>query len=146
MPILRCSEDVSTTNSGPRALRFFEEVRVGRFVVVVSDVTLDELELAPERVRAVLAELPAAQVEIVSTSPESIALRNAYLEAGVVGPASANDASHIAVATISNVDLVVSWNFKHIVHFEKIGGYEGVNSLHGYRSPRIYSPLEIVTL
>jgi len=119
---------------------------VGRFVVVVSDVTLDELELAPERVRAVLAELPAAQVEIVSTSPESIALRNAYLEAGVVGPASANDASHIAVATISNVDLVVSWNFKHIVHFEKIGGYEGVNSLHGYRSPRIYSPLEIVTL
>ena len=127
-------------------MRFFEEVRVGRFVVVVSDVTLDELELAPERVRAVLAELPAAQVEIVSTSPESIALRNAYLEAGVVGPASANDASHIAVATISNVDLVVSWNFKHIVHFEKIGGYEGVNSLHGYRSPRIYSPLEIVTL
>jgi hypothetical protein len=41
----------------------------------------------------------------------------------------------IAVATISNVDLVVSWNFKHIVHFEKIGGYEGVNILRGYRSP-----------
>jgi hypothetical protein len=40
---------------------------------------------------------------------------------------------------------VVSWNFKHIVHFEKIGGYEGVNSLRGYRSPRIYSPREVVT-
>ena len=136
-----CFDDEFRTES----VRFFEEVRVGRFVVVVSDVTLDELELAPERVRAVLAELPAAQVEIVSTSPESIALRNAYLEAGVVGPASTNDASHIAVATISNVDLVVSWNFKHIVHFEKIGGYEGVNSLRGYRSPRIYSPREVVT-
>jgi hypothetical protein len=49
------------------------------------------------------------------------------------------------VATVSNVDMVVSWNFKHIVHFEKIGGYEGVNSLRGYRSPRIYSPREVVT-
>ena len=36
-------------------------------------------------------------------------------------------------------------DFKHIVHFEKIGGYEGVNSLRGYRSPRIYSPREVVT-
>jgi hypothetical protein len=52
----------------------------------------------------------------------------------------------LTLATISNVDLVVSWNFKHIVHFEKIGGYEGVNSLLGYRSPRIYSPREVVTL
>jgi hypothetical protein len=125
------------------SLRFFEEVRQGQFIVVVSNVTLDELELAPELVRAVLADLHPTQVEIVSTSP---GLRDAYLNAGVVGPASSNDAAHIAVATICNVDLVVSWNFKHIVHFEKIGGYEGVNSLRGYRSPRIYSPREVVTL
>ena len=64
---------------------------------------------------------------------------------GVVGRASLSDAEHIAVATVANVDIVVSWNFKHIVHFEKTGGYEGVNTLHGYRSPRIYSPREVVT-
>ena len=126
-------------------VRFFEEVRQGQFVVVISNVTLDELELAPDPVRGVLGGLPPEQVEIVSTSPESEGLRNAYLEAAVVGPASSNDAAHIAVATVSNVDIVVSWNFKHIVHFEKIGGYEGVNSLRGYRSPRIYSPREVVT-
>jgi hypothetical protein len=129
----------------PESVRFFEEVREGRFVVVVSNVTLDELELAPERVRRVLAGLPTEQVEIVSTSPESDELKKAYLNAAVVGPASTNDAAHIAVATVCGVDLVVSWNFKHIVHFEKIGGYEGVNSLRGYRSPRIYSPREVVT-
>ena len=127
------------------SVRFFEEVRLGQFVVVVSNVTLDELELAPDPVRGVLAGLPPEQVEIVSTSPESNCLRDAYLGAAVVGPASSNDAAHIAVATVSNVDLVVSWNFKHIVHFEKIGGYEGVNTLRGYRSPRIYSPREVVT-
>jgi predicted nucleic acid-binding protein len=128
------------------SVRFFEEVRLGQFVVVVSNVTLDELELAPDRVRGMLADLPPQQVEIINTSLELDGLRNAYLEAAVVGPASTNDAAHIAVATISNVDLVVSWNFKHIVHFEKIGGYEGVNSLLDYRSPRIYSPREVVTL
>lgn len=51
------------------SIRFFEEVRQGQFVAVVSDVTLDELELAPEGVRAVLADLPPQQVEIVWTSP-----------------------------------------------------------------------------
>src|ERR1035441_4370008 len=117
-------------------VRFFEEVRQGQFVVVISNVTLDELELAPDPVRGVLGGLPPEQVEIVSTSPESEGLRNAYLEAAVVGPASSNDAAHIAVATVSNVDIVVSWNFKHIVHFEKIGGYEGVNSQIGRASCR----------
>ena len=136
-----CFDDEFKTES----VRFFDEVRQGQFVLVVSNVTLDELELAPEFVRGVLAGLPSLQVEIVSTSPESDDLRDAYLEAAVVGPSSSNDAAHIAVATVSNVDMVVSWNFKHIVHFEKIGGYEGVNSLRGYRSPRIYSPREVVT-
>ena len=103
------------------------------------------MELAPEAVRGVLADLPPQQVEIVSTSRESEALGNAYLEAAVVGTASSNDAAHMAAATVSNVNLVVSWNFKHIVHFEKIRGYEGVNILRGYRSPRIYSPREVVT-
>ena len=126
------------------SVRFFDEVRSGRFVVVVSDVTLDELSLAPESVRRILADLPPARVEFVTSSEESNELKQAYLDAGVVGPASRNDAAHIALATIFGADLVVSWNFKHIVHFEKIAGYEGVNSLRGYRSPKIYSPREVV--
>ncbi|MGA3239458.1 MAG: hypothetical protein ABSG03_24545 [Bryobacteraceae bacterium] len=89
-----CFDDEFKTES----VGFFEEVRQGRFVVVVSNVTLDELGLAPEPVRGVLADLPPQQVELVSTSPESDALRNAYLEAEVVGPASSSDAAHIAVA------------------------------------------------
>jgi hypothetical protein len=73
-------------------------------------------------------------------------LRDAYLAAGVVGPASAADAEHIAAATVAEVDIVVSWNFKHIVHFDKIRGFNGVNSLRGYRPLEIYSPVEVVDL
>jgi hypothetical protein len=126
------------------SIGFFEEVRAGRFILVVSDVTLEELSLAPEPVRRILAGLPPSRVAVVTSSEESNDLKQAYLDAGVVGPASRNDAAHIALATIFSADLVVSWNFKHIVHFEKIAGYEGVNSLRGYRSPKIYSPREVV--
>ena len=66
------------------------------------------------------------------------------MEARIVGAASSKDAAHIAAATIADVEIVISWNFKHIVHFEKIAGYEGVNTMKGFRSPRIYSPKEVV--
>jgi hypothetical protein len=76
-----CFDDEFKTESA----QFFEEIRQKQFILVVSNVTLDELELAPDQVRGVLAGLPAEQVELVNTSPESDELRNAYLEAGVVG-------------------------------------------------------------
>ncbi len=124
--------------------QFFREVQAGRFVVVISDVTTRELLEAPEEVRLVLAELPEEQVEEIAVDDEVIDLRNDYLAAGVVGPASEADAEHIAVATIAEVDLVVSWNFRHIVHFDKIRGFNGVNALKGYRTLEIYSPVEVV--
>ena len=124
--------------------RFFEQVRDGTFVLVVSDVTIRELAPAPQYVKSLLDTVPADQVEEVGSSEESKRLQSAYLAAGVVGPACENDADHIAVATIAKVDIIVSWNFKHIVHYEKIMGYEGINTRLGYRSPRIYSPYEVI--
>ena len=115
-----------------------------RFTIVVSDLTVEELEPAPEEVRRVLATLPPEHVEMIEASDEANELCQAYLDAGIVGGASSKDAAHIAAATVANVDIVISWNFKHIVHFEKISAYEGVNMLRGFRSPRIHSPKEVV--
>lgn len=124
--------------------RFFEEVRDGTFVLVVSDVTFRELAPAPQLVKSLLDTVPADHMEQVVSSDESRSLQAAYLTAGVVGPACGNDAAHIAVATVALVDIIVSWNFKHTVHYEKIVGYQGINTIHGYRSPRIYSPYEVI--
>jgi hypothetical protein len=113
---------------------------------VVSRTTFRELTGAPEKVRNVLAQLSPSHIEVIEGSPEIDALRDAYLKAGVVGEASKTDAEHIATAPIANVDFVVSWNFKHIVHYEKIHGYHAVNLVHGYRAIEIYSPQEVVNL
>jgi hypothetical protein len=128
------------------SIRFFDQVRAGTFLLVISDVTLDELELAPEAVRRVLAEIDGSRIDRIWTTPESEALAREYLAAKFIGPTCLNDARHIAVATIEDVDMIASWNFKHIVNFQKIMGYEGINLTSGYRSPRIYSPRELVEL
>jgi hypothetical protein len=125
--------------------RLFEEVGQGRFVLVVSPVTTRELDRAPVTVQEVLGALPASQVEYVRLSEETDALRDAYVAAGIVGPASVRDAEHIAAASVAGVDMVVSWNFRHIVHYDKIAGYHAINLLHGYPTPFIYSPKEMVT-
>jgi hypothetical protein len=126
--------------------RFFEDVLQGRIQLVLSDTTALELTAAPEHVRRVLTDLPPSSVERVMLNEEIERLRDAYLAHGVVGPASSRDAEHIAAATVADVDMIVSWNFKHIVHYEKISGYQGVNLLEGYSAVRIYSPLEVVEI
>jgi predicted nucleic acid-binding protein len=123
---------------------FFDEVRAGRFTLVVSHVVIRELIDAPERVRKVLADLPPENVEQFAEEPEVAPLCQAYMDAGVVGPARREDAEHVAAASVADVDLIVSWNFHHIVHFEKINGYHGVNLIRGYASVPIYSPKEVI--
>lgn len=71
------------------SVSFFAEIRSGRFVPVISGVTLDEPGLAPEEIRRVLAGMPPSQTE-------SRELQQAYLDAGVVGSASTNDAAPLA--------------------------------------------------
>ena len=129
--------------SGP-SRKLFEEVRQGRFVVLVSAASFRELEHAPPQVRSVLTDLSDACLDVVPPSQEILDLRDAYVAAGVVGAASLVDAEHIAAASVAGADLIVSWNFKHIVHFDKIRGYHAVNLVRGYGLIPIHSPREVI--
>jgi len=67
-----------------------------------------------------------------------------YLDCGVLTPKWADDALHVAIALVSRCDLIVSWNFRHIVHFDKIRKLNAVNMLNGYSPLGIFSPLELI--
>jgi len=82
--------------------------------------------------------------EVTAVDEEAVQLQAAYLEAGIVAPRWAADALHVALATVSGATVVVSWNFAHIVHFDKIPLYNGVNAAAGYRAVAIYSPREVI--
>lgn len=128
---------------GEATKQFFERVRRGRFLVLVSQVTADELADAPPAVQAVLMELPATCLEKVPAGKEALALATAYIEGAVLGPAHRADAIHVACATVARADLILSWNFKHIVNFDRIHKFNAVNLVLGYPQIEIRSPLEV---
>jgi predicted nucleic acid-binding protein len=123
---------------------FFDQVRSGRFKLVTSALVQDELEPAPQQVRALFDEFLDI-VEVTEVSEAALSLKDAYLETGILTEQSADDALHVAVAAVAGCSLIVSWNFKHIVHFEKIPLYNAVNTLRGYGTIGIFSPLEVIT-
>lgn len=122
----------------------FEKVRLGQVLCVFSDLTESELSKAPEKVKQFFKSLTEEQIEKVNISPDALKLAQTYIHEKVVGETSFDDCLHIALATIHKVDLLVSWNFKHIVNVYRIRGYNSVNLKLGYANLSIHSPKEIV--
>lgn len=113
-------------------------------ILVLSDLTLVELQDAPANVRAVLEEVPEAHREYVELTEEATILAQQYIDAGVIGATKRVDAQHIAIATINHVEVLVSWNFRHIVNLQRIRGYNSVNMRHGYPLLEIRTPQEVI--
>ncbi len=122
---------------------FFDRVKRGAFVVLVSRLTTDELEDAPEEVARLLAGLSTEQLESVALTDEVNDLAAEYVRAGVLAETCMDDAVHVAAATVVGADLILSWNFRHIVNFDRIRGFNSVNTRNGYRSMMILSPREV---
>jgi hypothetical protein len=123
--------------------RFLRRVRNKEFTLLLSLHTVEELLPAPEEARQALLDLPTDCVETVGGGGEVDALAEAYIAAGALGPSSRMDARHVAAATVAGADLVLSWNFRHIVRYDRIRMFNGVNVLKGYRPLDIRSPLEM---
>lgn len=121
-----------------------ENFKNRRFIPVISDVTAAEIEPAPEFVRELYRSILELKPEELRMEPDALALVSRYAERSVLGPKFLNDMLHIALATIAEVDVLVSWNFKHIVRFDKIRSFNAVNIEQGYKPLTIYSPREVV--
>ncbi len=123
---------------------FWNAVGRDELIVVLSDVLLREADKAPRCVRELLTQIPASQIERVETTEAAKESAMRYIAEKVVGPTSFDDCLHIALATIVKADVLVSWNFKHIVNKTRIDGYNGVNLLLGYFPIDIRTPYEVI--
>lgn len=122
----------------------FEKIKLGQFKIVYSNTTEDELLEAPEKVQALLPGIASAFKIKIELNEEAVNLADAYIAENVVGKTSRTDCFHIAMATIYAVDILISWNFKHIVNVKRIRGYNAVNMKLGYNTIDIRSPKEII--
>lgn len=127
----------------PWSNALMHDFRSGRLIPIVSDVVAAEINTAPSTVQALYAEVLAINPDIVMTTVAVLALADQYQQRQILTPKFYDDGLHIALATIAEVDVLVSWNFKHIVHFDKIRLFNAVNLEQGYKPLAIYSPREV---
>ena len=120
-----------------------KDFRIGILRPVMSDVVSSEIEPAPREVREKYDELRRYNAEFAEATDEALALADMYQRRQIVSPNYYDDSLHVAVATICEADVIVSWNFKHIVHFEKIRRFNAVNQEFGYRQIEIRTPREV---
>lgn len=123
--------------------QLFNEILSGKYNLVISDLTERELLNAPNDVKMLLKNL-SIEFELIRVNQESISLANEYIKEKVVGKTSIDDCIHIATATVNNIDILVSWNFKHIVNIQRIRGYNSINIKNGYTILEIRSPKDLI--
>jgi hypothetical protein len=122
----------------------FKRLENKEMVFVISDLLDLELTGAPQNVRELLYNYTSDKFERIQLTTEAIRLADMYISEKVVGTTSLQDCRHIALATINKVDVLVSWNFKHIVNLDRIKGYNSVNYRMGYPMLEIRSPKDLV--
>ena len=121
----------------------WRQMEAGRSQFLTSAVTADELSTAPGRVRALFADtFPAEALPGITVESERLAA--ASMERHILPPRYTDDARHVAVCTVTQLEYLVSWNFKHLVNVEREKGFNAVNLLQGYRPIRIVNPLELI--
>ena len=122
----------------------FEDFKQGLFIPVISSITSFEIQKgAPDPVKEKYLLLFDYNVEMIKHTKEADELAEIYIKKEIVSENYLDDALHIAIATVANVDVLVSWNFKHIVHLDKIRKFNIVHLEQGYKPLQIYSPREV---
>ena len=126
------------------SLALMEELKAGNHHLMLSDLTLQELESARPSVRDRVQEIPKSNIVAVGVSDEVMKLAETYINESALTNKSYNDALHIALATINVADVLASWNFKHIVNINRIRLYNSINLRLGYHLIEIRTPREIL--
>jgi hypothetical protein len=122
----------------------FNKINKGEFKIIYSRLTDIELNPSPNYVKDLVTSLPETAIEFIDITDEAIELAEHYLRENVVGKTNRADCIHIALATLHNADILVSWNFKHIVNVHRIRGYNAVNYKYGHKILEIRTPREIL--
>ena len=122
----------------------FKEIDEGNHQIVISNLTIEELATAPAGIRDLIEIIPDRYKEFVGMDEGIKFMANKYIEENVVSKKYLFDALHIALASFNRVDVLVSWNFKHMVNLNRIRQYNSVNFKYGYPVIDIRTPREVI--
>ena len=133
----------NTSEEGDFTRKFFKNI--DRFEVSISNTVFEEVSRCPMPKRSQLVELiNRHDLNVLELDKESTKLAERYIKEKMIPVKYENDAFHIAIATVNNIDAILSWNFEHIVKVKTKREVVGINLIMGYRRLDIYTPREVI--
>ena len=127
---------------------FFENyVKKGKYITYVSDVVIREIEKTKDEIKKIslLELIKKYSLQILTLNKDSDALANVYIRENIIPARKIEDAQHIAISTCNQIDILVSWNFKHLANIQKQIAVRIVNEKEGYFYPLILTnPMEVI--
>lgn len=126
-------------------IRFFKNVQILDYNLYASEATIEEIEHTPQESKKTLLKnaIEEYHIEILPIVEEARWLADRYVKAKIIPQKYFPDALHIAIATIYNIPVLVSWNFEHMVKIKTKLGVNRINSQQGYPIIEISSPKEV---
>jgi len=139
-----------TTDSDEKrdaTIKLFKEIKQGKYEAYTSATVIRELKKDTEPKRSkmlnLITEYDITIIENISNS-EVKNLAAKYVKQSIIPKKYATDATHIAIASIYELDMIISYNFKHIVK-EKTRIFTAlINATLGYKAIKINSPMEVI--
>ncbi len=123
----------------------WDKIKEGNYEVFISTLVIDELQKCQEPKRTyLLNQLNEIDFTILEVNEGTVRLAEKFIDFGVLKKKSFEDCQHIAAAILSNCDIIVSWNFKHIVNVKTIRGIKVVTTMEGYKDILIYPPTALL--
>ncbi|MBX3402532.1 MAG: type II toxin-antitoxin system VapC family toxin [Phycisphaeraceae bacterium] len=117
--------------------------RISDFEVSISEVTTREIEETPDAARREQMLRLVTGLPVLQVTPEAKALARRYLTTAIFPPKVVDDALHVAIAILSRQNILVSWNFKHLVNQRRRAAIDALNIGSGLPTIAILSPPEL---
>jgi len=127
---------------------FFDKyVKNNIYIVYISDIVIKEIEKTKNENQKLklLKVISKYKLKILILNEEANELAQWYIKEKIIPEKKTEDAQHIAIATCNNLDIVLSWNFKHIANIKKQLEIKIINEKQGYYYPLILTnPMEVI--
>ena len=136
-----------TPNRMVTTLRLWEKFKNNIYNICLSQVTLNEINKCDDyKLNFIFEKLNEIKYNTLELNENVYNLANEVINSGILTEKSYDDCTHIAVAVLNNCDIILSWNFKHLVNIKTIQGIRKITNLKGYNSIEIMSPETILDM
>lgn len=122
-------------------MQLWERFKKQQYEVYISDIVINEIsDCTEEKLNILMDYLDQIEYHLIATNENTVGLAEKFIDFGILKQKSFDDCQHIASAILAGCDIIISWNFKHIVNIKTIRGVKVITTLEGYKDLLIFPP------